>query len=70
MRGLRAPPNAPAFSHALSADAARAEPASGWSWIVPAAVCAPVLALEIGSIPRLASLPPPEAWIRRAAGRG
>lgn len=42
----------------------------GWSWVVPAAVCAPIVALKIVSIARLASLPPPEAWIRRPGGRG
>lgn len=43
---------------------------AGWSWIVPAAVCAPVVVVKVGSIVRLASLPPPEPWIRRAGGRG
>jgi CDP-diacylglycerol---glycerol-3-phosphate 3-phosphatidyltransferase len=53
---------------ALATTAIVVAAAAGWSWIVPAAVCAPVIALKIWSIARLASLPPPEPWIRRAGG--
>lgn len=54
---------------ALATTAIVAAAALGWSWIVPAAVCAPVIGLKLGSIARLASLPPPEPWLRRAGGR-
>jgi CDP-diacylglycerol---glycerol-3-phosphate 3-phosphatidyltransferase len=42
---------------------------AGLGWIVPAAVCAAVIGLKVWSIARLASLPEPEPWLRRAGGR-
>ncbi len=41
----------------------------GWSALVPAAACAALIVVKVGSIVRLASLPAPEAWLRRAGGR-
>jgi CDP-diacylglycerol--glycerol-3-phosphate 3-phosphatidyltransferase len=42
---------------------------AGVGWILPAAVCAAVSATKVWSIVRLASLPEPEPWLRRAGGR-
>jgi CDP-diacylglycerol--glycerol-3-phosphate 3-phosphatidyltransferase len=41
----------------------------GWSALVPVAACAAVIAVKVGSIVRLASLPAPEPWLERAGGR-
>lgn len=41
----------------------------GWSWAVPAAVSAAVIAVKVWSIARLASLPAPEPWLRRPDAR-
>jgi CDP-diacylglycerol--glycerol-3-phosphate 3-phosphatidyltransferase len=42
---------------------------AGLGWIAPAVVCSAVIALKAWSIARLASLPEPEPWLRRAGGR-
>jgi CDP-diacylglycerol---glycerol-3-phosphate 3-phosphatidyltransferase len=54
---------------ALATVAIVAATLAGWGWLAPAAVCAGVIALKVWSIARLASLPSPEPWLRRAGHR-